>query len=148
MPVNSEVSRVIAEANAVASMAPRGGDEVCDRNWEASCPDGWRVVGYGQCEAPAFYGEGCAIVQSLGGVGVNERVKFASNCDAVWPCADGCAEGSDYDGCPIQWLDKGDGICSAPGAAMCGADYNFNLMTVKQKQELSWACEIEWPCRS
>ena len=147
VPVNSEVSRVLAEANAAASMARSGGDDLCERNWEAPCPDGWRHVGSGQCVAPSFYVGGCAVKQLFEGVGVDERVKFASNCEAVWPCADGCAAGRDYDGCPLQWSDLGDGLCSSPAGAVCGSDYKFTLMSVKQKQEFSIACESEWPCR-
>ena len=147
VPVNPEVSRAIAEANAVASTAHGGGDELCQRNWEAHCPDGWRFVEQGQCEAPPFYAGGCAVVQSFDGVAVHERATFAAKCEAVWPCADGCAEGRDYDGCPLQWLDSGDGMCSSPGPAACGSDYKFTLMSVMQKQELAIACKFEWPCR-
>ena len=147
VPVNSEVSRAIAEANALASTARGEGDELCQRNWEAPCPDGWRSLGQGPCEGPPFYAGGCAVMQSFAGVAVHERATFAAKCEAVWPCADGCAEGRDYDGCSLQWLDSGDGVCSSPGPTACGSDFKFTLMSVIQKQELAIACKFEWPCR-
>lgn len=146
VPVNAEVSRVVDEANALASLQRGGDDGACARNWEAPCPDGWRHVG-GNCEAPGSYDGGCAKSQSFQGVGVDSRALFASECAAPWPCSDGCAEGRNYEGCPVSWLGSGDGYCSGGGGQPCLSEYKFDTMAIGHKQQLSLRCSIEWPCR-
>ena len=147
VPVNAAVARVVDEANMLASTQHTADGGACARNWEAPCPDGWSAGGNLLCEAPGSYDGGCAKLHSFQSVGVDSRAVFASECSAPWPCADGCAEGRNYDGCPASWVDSGDGYCSGGGGGPCLSEYKFDTMSIAHKQELSLSCSIEWPCR-
>ena len=146
--VNSEVSRVVAEGNALAATKIVDDRDTCSRNLKAPCPSGWLQVGSAHCAAHASYAGGCPRMQSFNGRSLTARVKFANDCDAQWPCATDCASGLDFDNCPAGWADSGDGYCSSTGASTCLPSYKFNAMSISQKEELASVCGFEWPCRA
>ena len=146
--VNPEVSRVVAEGNALAAMKVVDDNDTCNRNWKAPCPTGWLQVGNSHCSAPASYTGGCPRMQSFEGHSLAARLKFADDCDAQWPCATACVSGTDFDNCPTGWADVGDGYCSSPGATKCLPSYKFSAMSIAQKEEFSFVCGFEWPCHS
>ena len=145
--VNPEVSRVIAEGNALAATHLVDEKGTCSRNCEAPCPSGWLQVGSAHCAAPASYTGGCPRMQSFNGRSLAARLKFASDCDAQWPCVTDCASGLDFDTCPKGWLDDGHGYCSSAVASKCLPSYKFSAMSIAQKEELASVCGFEWPCR-
>ena len=145
--VNPEVSRVVAEGNALAALKIVDDSDTCTRNWKAPCPSGWLQVGSAHCAAPVSYAGGCPRMQSFSGRSMASRLKFANDCDAQWPCAKDCASGLDFDTCPAGWVDNGDGYCSSPGGSACLPSYKFSAMSISQKEELASVCGFEWPCR-
>lgn len=145
--VNPEVSRVIAEGNSLAAAKTVDDSDICTRNFDAPCPSGWLQVGSAHCAAPASYAGGCPRMQSFGDQSLNAKMRFATSCDAPWPCATDCASGLDFDNCPKGWTDDGDGYCSSSGASTCLPSYKFSAMSVSQKEELGSVCGFEWPCR-
>ena len=146
--VNPEVSRVVAEGNALASTKIADDNDICSRNLKAPCPSGWLQVGSAHCASPASYTGGCPRMQSFHGRSLAEKLKFVNDCDAQWPCATDCASGLDFDSCPTGWADGGNGFCSSPGATQCLPSYKFNVMSIPQKEELASVCGFEWPCRA
>lgn len=146
--VNPEVSRVIADGNALAATKIVDDKDICTRNWKTPCPNGWLQVGSAHCAAPASYTGGCPRMQSFTGRSLAARLKFASDCDAQWPCATDCASGLDFDSCPKGWADSGSGYCSSLGASHCLPSYQFSAMSILQKEELASVCGFEWPCRA
>lgn len=149
--VNPNVSKVILEANRLAESVALDRDAVCERNWDASCPDGWAAMANGMCRAPVAYNGPCPFLQSFMKYSTGDKLKFAANCHAPWPCAaDNCNGGKDYDvECPAGWEPIGDGFCQAPTpiSLKCADVYKFDDMGVDQKQELAIACGIDWNCR-
>lgn len=145
--VNPEVSRVVAEGNALAVLKVVDDSDICTRNWGAPCPSGWLKVGNAHCAAPVSYAGGCPRMQSFNGRSIALRLKFANDCDAQWPCARDCASGLDFDTCPVGWVDDGNGYCSSPGNGACLASYKFSAMSILQREELALVCGFEWPCR-
>ena len=146
--VNAEVSRVVSEGNALAASEVVGDSDTCSRNLKAPCPNGWLQVGSAHCAAPASYTGGCPRMQSFNGRSLAARLKFASDCEAQWPCATDCAAGLDFDTCPEGWSDGGDGYCSSSGTSKCLPSYKFSAMSISQKEELASVCGFEWPCRA
>jgi len=145
--VNPDVSRVVAEGNILAALKRINDNDVCSRNFKATCPSGWLHIGRFNCEAPASYTGGCQRMQSFEEYSLIAKLKFADDCDAQWPCQDDCAIGRNFDVCPREWTDVGDGYCSVPEATKCLASYKFNEMSKAQKEELASVCGFEWPCR-
>ena len=146
--VNPEVSRVVAEGNALAAAKVVDDRDTCSRDWEAPCPSGWLQVGNAHCVAPASYAGGCPRMQSFNGQSLTARLKFANVCDAQWPCATDCTSGIDFDHCPAGWADDGDGYCSATGSiGNCLTSYKFSVMSISQKEQLASVCGFAWPCR-
>merc|ERR1712050_778260 len=94
--VNKDVSAVVADANGKAAEKTVGSDAVCDRDYDAPCPDGWSSVD-SECTAPPSYDGGCS---GASFASISDKSKFAENCDAPWPCKDACTSGHDYTGCP------------------------------------------------
>lgn len=146
--VNPKVTEVVAQANSLAAHASVPTDSVCVRKWANTCPDGWAALSSGACLAPSGYENtgGCKCVQSFASASVMDKYKFASTCNAPWPCEDACGEGHDYTGCPTGWTDMGGGSCQTTNAK-CMSAYNFGDMAVSEKQELAIACNMEWPCK-
>jgi len=128
--------------------------DLCVRDWSAPCPSGWAPFshqGRVACERPRAYDGGCAAIQSFVGENKAARARFAAECDAPWPCAGSCAEGTDFDGCPVGWTNDGDGFCSATTAVAnpaCATTLNFAEMAVREKEEFAHACSAEWPCKA
>jgi len=149
--VNPKVSEVVAQANSLAAHALVPTDNVCGRKWTAQCPDGWSPLSTSACLAPLGYENtgGCKGVQSFKSASAMDKYKFASTCNAPWPCEDACGEGHAYAGCPAGWTDMGDGFCETTAAnAKCMTSYKFADMSIGQKQELAIACGIEWACKT
>lgn len=122
-------------------------DGTCARQWEHPCPDGWAIVGSGQCQAPTTYKGGCAMLQEFSGSSANEKHNFASRCEAPWPCEGPCDAGRNYDVCPVGWNALQHGICAYDGKATCANVLKFDDLSVQQKQDMAAACaEIVWPC--
>ena len=124
----------------------------CVRDWMVPCPNGWtQALSRGEvtCSSPRGYSGGCATVQSFAGADKAMRAGFAEDCDAPWPCVGACAGGADFDGCPSGWTDVGAGFCSqgaAPADARCPTTMNFAELGAYERDALSRACSIEWPC--
>lgn len=148
--VNPEVSKVINKVNRLAgSLVEKDG--LCERRWEAKCPDGWVLAGNSQCVAPAAYGGACKRVQSFDSLSVAEKQQIADECKAPWPCADDCSEGRDYSElCPQGWTNAGGGFCEAGAGAStdCAASYDFAEMDLKTKEELAKTCGFNWKCNA
>ena len=140
----------------MAALSERISDELdgCARDWAAPCPNGWTQgaqSGEATCSSPRSYIGGCATVQSFVGMDKGSRVRFAEECDAPWPCANECAGGADFDGCPTGWSNVGGGFCSQTTAtsadAACPTIINFAELGAHEKEELSRVCSIGWPCK-
>lgn len=146
--VNPEVSKVINKVNRLAgSLVEKDG--LCERRWDAKCPDGWALSGNAQCVAPAAYGGACKRVQSFEGKSIGEKQQIAEDCKAPWPCNDDCAEGRDYtELCPQGWKASGGGFCEASEEhnSECATSYDFGEMDVKTKAELAQTCGFNWRC--
>lgn len=138
----------VAEANAMSTSQAKE-DLVCERNWQASCPQGWNHHGE-NCIASGSYGGDCKRAQPVRST-VVEKQRFAESCRAPWPCAnDDCPDGRNYDvPCPASWNEEGGGFCSAPLSlsTRCAKSYNFAAKTDIQKEELAITCGHVWPCR-
>lgn len=134
--VNSGVSDAASQAIPASSAT-------CARNWEHSCPDGWASLA-GKCEAPTSYKGGCATSQSFDGAGVNDKARFASTCDAPWPCQGSCSR--DYEGCPVGWESQGAGFCTSSGGS-CGDVHKFDEYSIGTKQDFADACGFNWKCQ-
>ena len=140
----------------MAALSERISDELdeCARDWSAPCPRGWvqgGPIGGATCSSPRGYSGGCATVQSFVSMDKGSRARFAEECDAPWPCAGECADGADFDGCPTGWSDAGGGFCSqaaSPADAACPTILNFAALGAHDREELSRACSIEWPCKA
>jgi len=150
--VNPEVSKAIKQTNGLASRLVENSDALCQRRWQAKCPDGWALLGDDQCVAHASYGGACRKLQSFAGKNVAEKQAFAEDCKSPWPCEDACAEGRDYsDLCPGGWEERGgSGFCEAQdgGRTKCATSYNFAEMNIKTKQELARTCAFNWKCKA
>jgi CPW-WPC domain-containing protein len=146
--VNPRVSKVISETNRLVKNLPPA-DYVCARDWAQLCPDGWKLVG-SVCAAPSSYTGSCQHAVPLTGATVKAKYKFASDCQAPWPCADECARGRDYDQCPKGWVASEDAFCENPEGPteQCGSKFRFQDMTVEEKEQLALICQVEWPCSS
>lgn len=148
--VNPAVTEVVAKVNQLAgTLVERDG--LCERRWEAQCPDGWAVAGNSQCVAPAAYGGACKRVQVFVGKTVAEKQQIAEECKSPWPCQDDCLEGRDYSElCPEGWTDDGGGFCEAPVNfdTDCATSYDFAEMDIKTKEELSQTCGFKWKCKA
>lgn len=147
---NSATSEVIAHANSVAARAAFDTrNDLCQRNWDAACPDGWR--GFGEvCQAPTSYGGACASMQSFAGWTFSDKHKYSESCSAPWPCQDECALGRDYDSaCPTGWANMGGGFCKSneSPSSSCPSTYKFDDMGNVQMQILAATCNVSWPCR-
>jgi CPW-WPC domain-containing protein len=143
--VNPEVSQVISKINGLAGNLIEK-DDLCERRWDAKCPDGWTLAGQDQCIAPAAYGGACKTVSSFSGMTLAEKQQIAEECKAPWPCIDGCADGHDYSElCPEGWSDEGAGFCKAPVDFQtdCATSYNFGTMDLKTKGELDLWLNLE-----
>merc|ERR1712130_133950 len=131
--VNPAVADVVAEANNLAAHTVVDPDDICTRNWALPCPDGWSLVG-DICAAPRSYAGPCKPTQALRDYTPLEKTKFVSNCKAVWPCADSCADGHDYEGCPNGWVNVGAGFCNSPEGKHesnhCGSIFKFDVMGI------------------
>lgn len=147
--VNPAVSQVIRQTNWLAgSLVERDG--LCDRNWEAKCPDGWVLAGSDQCAAPPSYGGACKTAQSFIGKSAAEKKQIADECKAPWPCKDECHDGRDYSElCPEGWSDNSGGFCEAPASieTKCATSFYFAEMDMKTKQELGVTCGFRWKCK-
>lgn len=147
--VNPAVSEVLNKVNRLAgSMVAKDG--LCERRWDAKCPDGWSSTGSDQCIAPAGYGGACKKVQTFVGKTAAEKQRIAEECKAPWPCVDACLQGRDYDNlCPEGWSDSGDGFCDAPASfqTKCATSYDFAEMSLQFKQELAQTCGFNWKCK-
>jgi len=144
--VNPAVSKVIRQANGLAGSLMEK-DPLCERRWEAKCPDGWKKMG-DQCSAPVSYGGACKTMQSFVGKSVAEKQQAAEECKAPWPC-DACTDGRDYSHlCPEGWSDDEGGFCKAPAdfETECATSYNFAGMKIADKQELAETCGFNWKC--
>merc|ERR1712110_54595 len=147
----ASVSAIIEKANRdIAEDAVY--DPTCTRDW-AGCPDGWGRSG-NSCLAPASYTGPCARAVEFEG-GIPEKKHFADDCKAPWPCAGRCpsGHGHDYDspGCPEGWARVGR-FCEAArhplAATKCGDRYMFAGMSMVEKQSITIACGLVWPCVS
>jgi len=149
---NAATSEVIARANSAAAnefLDVR--DDICQRNWDAVCPDGWRSFSGDVCQAPQSYGGACASMQSFAGWATLDKRKYSESCSAPWPCQDDCALGRDYDSlCPLGWEDMGGGFCKTnrPLTSSCSSTYKFDDMGTVQMQILAATCNVSWPCRA
>lgn len=150
--VNENVSETIAHANLVADTAQNHAlSSACPKNWEATCPDGWtHYPGSGVCRAPNSDGS-CSRVPS--DLAVAEKKQISVECSAPWPCQGMCSGiGTNYDiPCPIGWTNLPGGYCKAVKAGksrQCPTIGKFTSMTVGQKQDLSFRCNLSWPCRT
>lgn len=145
------VSDAIAKANSVSPDA-LGRDPLCTRNWQG-CPDGWKSTG-AFCSAPRSYKGGCQHLAALDGVTIEAKRHFAEDCEAPWPCSDHCSDGHEYDGptCPQGWLADEYGFCVRSGPRdphslpACTNRYQFDDLSITDKQYLTALCLIEWPC--
>lgn len=63
-----------------------------------------------------------------------------------WKYAGGCVR--DYDGCPIGWSARGDGLCGPPEQAVPCTDAVLVSMTAEQKESLAVKCKASWPCKA
>jgi len=141
-----EISKAIAAANSLAEQKGPT-DPTCERDLSAACPDGWEAS-EGGCSAPASYAGGCAAFQAFGAATTQQaKLEFAATCGAPWPCAGGCANGADYEACPLGWQAMGGGYCSSQASTKCGSLFNFAAMGVAQKQELAKDCGLKWACK-
>merc|ERR1719416_303916 len=141
-----EISKPIAAANSLAEQKGPT-DPTCERDLSAACPDGWEAS-EGGCSAPASYAGGCAAFQAFGAATTQQaKLEFAATCGAPWPCAGGCANGADYEACPLGWQAMGGGYCSSQASTKCGSLFNFAAMDVAQKQELAKDCGLKWACK-
>jgi len=126
-------------------------DDICDRNWAHTCPDGWIPLQEFQCSAPLSYKGPCKHLQSFASTNAVDKHVFSSVCKTPWPCRDECDHGRDYDKlCPEDWAYIGNGFCESRGNynATCSSLYNFHDMSSADKQELGLACGIKWPCKT
>eukprot|EP00929_Paragymnodinium_shiwhaense_P101997 TRINITY_DN65195_c0_g1_i1.p1 TRINITY_DN65195_c0_g1~~TRINITY_DN65195_c0_g1_i1.p1 ORF type:complete len:257 (-),score=22.50 TRINITY_DN65195_c0_g1_i1:376-1146(-) len=150
-PINPALKKAIQKANQIMTHRHQE-DSLCQRNYEAPCPDGWDLTGK-KCVAPISYNGGCRRTQSFEGATAKEKSDFAADCKASWPCTDSqCPEGTDYSSqlCPDGWTDVGNGVCESrrpPAADGCKRLYNFDKMTLPQKEELAAICKLQWPCQ-
>lgn len=148
---SQNVSEAIAKANSMLPDA-LGRDPLCKRNWQG-CPDGWRSTGT-FCSAPRSYKGGCQHLVALDGAAIAAKRQFAEDCEAPWPCSDHCSDGHEYDeaACPQGWLADEYGFCVRSGLLdphsmpACTSRYQFEDMSIKDKQYLTAVCLIEWPC--
>merc|ERR1712083_547054 len=99
------------------------------------------MQGRQQCMAPPNYKGPCKTLQSLADYKVPQKSKFASACKSPWPCVDTCAEGHDYEACPIGWYDIGGGSCksryASPATDRCGGVFKFDDVTLQDKQDFA-----------
>jgi len=145
-----EISKAIAVANSLAEQQ-RPTDPTCERDWTQACPDGWDLLApEGGCSAPTSYSGGCGASFGAGAT-VQAKLEFAATCSAPWPCAgnQACSHGTDYEKCPLGWLDVGGGYCQGKSSSTskCGSLFNFAAMAVAQKQEMAKDCGVQWACK-
>merc|ERR1712032_688860 len=156
--VNPKVSEIVAQANSLAAHATMPGDSVCARKWSSECPDGWTALPNSACLAPAGYENtgGCKGVQSFKVASPLDKYKFASDCNAPWPCETAAIKTAceqDYSrACPEGWTSLS-GLCMAPATYAGhfeGDDCSFGIdttgMTVAEKKSFAAKCSVQFPC--
>ena len=115
----------------------------CAEDYKRDCPDGWHATPAG-CQSADT--QQCGGSFPFAGASVAQKINFANDCQAPWPCASSCSK--DYSRCPRGWTDAGSGVCSgsAGTAEGCQDTYNFVDISVAEKRQLSLACGIQWDC--
>lgn len=152
---NKNISEVILRTNRAADAAHNPASiSTCEKDWKTACPDGWthhleRAV----CTAPGSergdsFASCLAIPTDLN---LQEKQQIALECSAPWPCEGSCSvAGTNYAApCPIGWTTMSDGYCKAQDAKQsrnCPTTSKFISMSVQEKQDLSYRCNIRWPC--
>ena len=58
----------------------------CRRDYGATCPDHWKPLGGGRCEAPFWYFGRCNHVSVFAGYTPADKEDWSSGCEANWPC--------------------------------------------------------------
>lgn len=115
----------------------------CVEDYSRSCPDGWSQSQQG-CQSVGK--SQCAGTYSFSSSSVGEKVNFANDCQAPWPCASTCSK--NYSACPAGWISTGNGTCSgsAGDSDGCSDIYDFSAMSVGEKRQLTLACGLQWDC--
>lgn len=72
--------------------------------------------------------------------------QLATQSVESWKYVGGCIR--DYDGCPVGWSARGDGLCGPPEHAVTCADAVLVSMTAEQKESLAVKCKASWPCKA
>merc|ERR1719221_748354 len=102
LPSNSEKRAAIARETAEflgkladdvvaegAELQPAAVCPHCQRDYTASCPEGWRAnAAPGACAAPASYDGPCAPLEYFGGEPAGGRAEIEARCSVCWPCRD------------------------------------------------------------
>jgi len=121
-------------------------DDICDRDYEAPCPNGWSPAGK-KCIAPKAYTGGCKSIEAFDDMDEVQKRQWAQSCNSEWACKDQCRR--DYNRlCPDTWTDVGAGFCEAPASLQsdCLSRYKFDVYSIDQKERLASVCMITWPC--
>lgn len=143
---NARVNEIVGQTNTLSADLPTE-DFVCRRNFNV-CPDGWSKVG-AFCKAPQSYRGSCAHMHALHGITALAKKQFAKDCQAPWPCIDGCESGRNYDICPTGWSEDDKGFCvlnTPTTKEICASRYLFSAMSIEEKQSLSSFCQLDFPC--
>lgn len=81
----------IGEAHASLSAERRGQSAAahcsCDRNYAASCPQGWEELSPGSCASLSGYDGPCAAFAHFSSMGPQEKQIYEGQCHVCWPCA-------------------------------------------------------------
>ena len=143
-------------ANSCGVVFDRVGD--CTADFSTPCPVGWRLVGAGECSAPASYAGPCVRRKVFNSMVAADKAWFQDVCDVKWPCRaswvsflrpstpDECKEDFTKP-CPHNWEERTD-VCLAPAAydGPCSVALAAATFTAEEKHAVSQNCGAPWPC--
>lgn len=123
----------------------------CNRDYNASCPEGWGLIGEPAdeiCLALDTYTGPCVRRMSFSGLSKEMKISMEKKCDFQFPCSGTCSRDFAVQ-CPKKWFYLSEKKqCQAPDdyRGACQGKHDIADTTELEKRRFSLKCEVDWPC--